>query len=122
MCKIEGLEKLNYHQRLERLSMYSMERRRERYLIINAWQQIENVKENMLKIETENNRDQEEGTLGRRRCIKPLTIPRTLSNGSRTMIHNSSARQMERLFNALPYKLQTVTGVKTETFNRKLDE
>jgi hypothetical protein len=29
---------------------------------------------------------------------------------------------MERLFNALPYKLQTVTGVKTETFKRKLDE
>ena len=46
--KIEGLEKLNYHQRLERLGMYSMERRRERYLIINAWQQIENVKENIL--------------------------------------------------------------------------
>ena len=38
------------------------------------------------------------------------------------MIHNSAASQMERLFNALPYKLQTVTGVKTETFKRKLDE
>ena len=29
---------------------------------------------------------------------------------------------MERLFNALPYKLQTVTKVKTETFKRKLDK
>ena len=38
------------------------------------------------------------------------------------MIHNSTARQMERLFNALPYRLQTVTGVKTESFKRKLDE
>ena len=38
------------------------------------------------------------------------------------MILNSAARQIERLFNALPYKLQTVTGVKTETFKRKLDE
>ena len=28
--KIEGLEKLNYHERLKRLNMYSMERRRER--------------------------------------------------------------------------------------------
>ena len=102
--------------------MYSMERRRERYLIINAWQQIENAKENILKLETGNHGDPEEGTLRRRRCIKSQTIPTTLSNGSRTMIHNSTARQMERLFNALPYKLQTVTGVKTETFKRKLDE
>ena len=46
----------------------------------------------------------------------------TLSGWSRTAIHNSTARQMERLFNVLPYKLQTVTGVKTETFKRKLDE
>ena len=119
--KIEGLEKLNYHQRLEKLDMYSMERRRERYLIINAWQQIEDVKENILKLET-NSGDQEEGGLGRRRCIKSQTIPTTISSGSRTIIHNSTARQMERLFNALPYKLQTVTKVKTETFKRKLDK
>ena len=120
--KIEGLEKLNYHQRLEKLDMYSMERRRERYLIINAWQQIENVKENILKLETGNHGNPEEGTLGRRRCIKSQTIPTTLNNGSRTMMLNSTTRQMERLFNALSYKLQTVTGVKTDIFKRKLDK
>ena len=46
--KIKLLEKLNYHQRLERLGMYSMGRRRERYLIINAWQKIEDFKEKIL--------------------------------------------------------------------------
>ena len=66
ISKIEGIEKLNYHQRLKRLRMYSMERRRERYLIINAWQQIEKEKENILKLETGNNGDPEEGTMGRR--------------------------------------------------------
>ena len=60
--------------------------------------------------------------MGRRRCIKSRAIPTTLSGGDRTVVHNSTARQMERLFNALPYKLQTVSGVKTETFKRKLDE
>ena len=120
--KIEGLEKLNYHQRLKRLKMYSMERRRERYLVINAWQQIENEKENILKLETGNNEDPDERTLGRRRCIKSQVIPTSLNGGNRTVIHNSTARQMERLFNALPYRLQTVTGVKTESFKRKLDE
>ena len=119
--KIEGLEKLNYHQRLKRLKMYSMERRRERYLVINAWQQIENEKENILKLETGNNENPDERNLGRRRCIKSQVIPTSLSGGNRTVIHNSTARQMERLFNALPYRLQTVTGVKTESFKRKLD-
>ena len=54
--------------------------------------------------------------------MKSRAIPTKLSSGSRTMIHNSTARQMERLFNALPYRLQTVTGVKTETFKKKLDK
>ena len=86
-----------------------MEKRRERYLIINACQQIENEKENILMLETGNNGDPQERALGRRRCIKSQAIPMTLNGGSRTAIHNSIARQMERLFNALPYKLQTVT-------------
>ena len=37
------------------------------------------------------------------------------------MLHNSKSRQMERLFNALPKKLQTVMEVKTEIFKRKLE-
>ena len=41
--------------------MYSMEKRRDRLLIINAWQQIENVEENILTLETGNNGDPEEG-------------------------------------------------------------
>ena len=89
--KIEGLEKLNYHQRLKKLRMYSMERRRERYLIINAWQQIENEKENILKLETGNSDDPEERRMGRRRCIKSPVIPTMLSGGYRTVIHNSTA-------------------------------
>ena len=49
--------------------------------------------------------------------------PDYILNGSnRTMIHYSTARQMERLFNALPYRIQKITGVKTDTFKKKLDE
>ena len=75
-----------------------------------------------MKLETGNNEDSDERTLGRRRCIKSQVIPTSLNGRNRTVIHNSTARQMERLFNALPYRLQTVTGVKTESFKRKLDE
>ena len=34
---VEGMEGLNYYERLKALSMYSQERRRERYLIIFVW-------------------------------------------------------------------------------------
>merc|ERR1712240_700596 len=60
--KIKGLEENNYHERLRILKLYSLERRRERFLIISAWQQIEGKKENVLKLET--------GKVGRRHCLK----------------------------------------------------
>merc|ERR1712180_472072 len=70
--------------------------------------------ENVLRLET--------GTIGRRRCIRSTTIPTILNGSNRTMIHYSTARQMERLFNALPYRIQKITGVKTDTFKKKLNE
>ena len=48
--KIKGMEELNYHERLKKLNMYSLERRRERYMIIYGWQQLEGIKENVLKL------------------------------------------------------------------------
>ena len=81
-----------YHERLRILKLYSLERRRERFLIISAWQQIEGKKENVLKLET--------GKVGRRHCLKLSTI----------------------LFNALPYELQNLTNVETDTFKKHLDD
>ena len=78
------------------------------------WQQLEGIKENALKLET--------GREGRRRCIKSAAIPTTLDGKYRTIIQNSTARQMERLFNTLPYKLQKITDVKVDTFKKHLDK
>merc|ERR1712082_537217 len=50
--KIEGLESLNYHERLRKLKLYSLERRRERYMIISAGRHIEGLTENILGHET----------------------------------------------------------------------
>ena len=112
--KIKGLEEKNYHERLRILKLYSLERRRERFLIINAWQQIEGKKENVLKLET--------GKVGRRRCLKSSIIPTSINDKYRTIIQNSTARQMERLFNALPYEIQNITNVETDTFKKHLDD
>ena len=48
--KIEGMEGKNYHQRLKCLNLYSMERRREGYMIIYGRQQLEGIKENVLRL------------------------------------------------------------------------
>ena len=41
VSKIKGYEHLNYHERLNEFGLYSLERRRERYLIIYTWRMIE---------------------------------------------------------------------------------
>ena len=46
--KIDGMEGLDNHERLEKLDLYSLERRRDRYFIIYGWQQLEGLKENVL--------------------------------------------------------------------------
>ena len=71
--KIRGLEQMDYHERLKKLGLYSLERRREQFLIINAWQKLEGERENVLKLRT--------GKEGRQRCIRSATIPTTLDNG-----------------------------------------
>ena len=49
-------------------------------------------------------------------------IPTNLDGKYRTLIQNSTARQMERLFNALPYEIQKITDVKLDTFKKHLDK
>merc|ERR1711895_231501 len=105
--------KMDYHEILKILNTYSLERRRERFLIINAWQQIEGKKENVLGLE--------KGKTGRRRCIKSVTIPTALSNKFRTKIQQSTARQMERLFNAIPYDLQNKSDICPDMLKEHLD-
>ena len=52
---------MDYHERLKTLNTYSLVRRRERFLIQNAWQQIEGKKENILGLKMDK--------IGRWRCI-----------------------------------------------------
>ena len=83
-------------------------------MIINAWEQLEGIKENVLRLETK--------TIGRCRWIRSTTIPTTLNGSNRTMIHYTTARQMGRLFNALPYRIQKIIRMKTDIFKKELDE
>ena len=116
--KINGMEGLDYHERLKKLDMYSLERRRDRYYIIYGWQQLEGIQENILNLK--------QSWIGTSRRIVSRRIPyqvdgRRLKRADITKIHNCPARRIERVFNSIPPKLRNLTGTKTETFKRHLD-
>ena len=116
--KIEGMEGLDYHQRLKKLGLYSLERRRERYLIIYAWQMIEGIKENTLGLITRKN--------GRNRTLWSHVIPWSykgikIKPANRTKIYNSTAKQMECLFNSLPQKNRNTKYKTVDAFKKDLD-
>ena len=115
--KIDGMEGLDYHSRLRELKMYSLERRRDRYRIIYGWQQIEGIKENIMKLRVNNN--------GYSRLINNGSLTKKgikLSSRMKSKIYNSPLRKMERAFNSMPRKLRNLTGVKTDTFKKHLDK
>ena len=51
---------MDYHEIIKKLELYSLERRRDRFLIINAWQQLEGDRENVLKLSLEQAKKEEE--------------------------------------------------------------
>ena len=113
--KIEEVKELDYWQRLNILNLYSLERRRERFLIIYAWEQIEGLAENILNLKLS-----ERGSRGR--IITCPNIPWNIPKLHRSIIHNSPARKMIRLFNSLPAHLRNITGVTKDTFKKHLDK
>ena len=117
--KINGMEELDYHERLKKLNLYSLERRRERYMIIYGWQQLEEKKENVLRLTaTKSRRD--------RRMVSPK-IPnkangKRLSRVEKRQIYNCPSRKVQRLFNCISGSKRNLIGVTTDTFKGQLDK
>ena len=77
-AKVDGMQNLNYHQRLHKLKLYSMMRRRERYLAIHMYKIAEGLIPNSNKIEFYNT--SRHGV----KCRKPKL--------NATMVHLSTVR------------------------------
>ena len=88
-------------------------------MIIYGWQQLEGIKENILRPETSWTR--------RDRMIMPQKI-KYAANGKRLsvvekrQIFNSSAGKVQRVFNCIPGKIRNITGVTRDTFKTHLDD
>ena len=119
---IEGLENLDYHQILKECNLYSMERRREIYMIIHAWQMLEGKKIDVLGLQTKLSK------IGPNRSIKLGGIKKYRLDGTvmdtavQTKILNSPMRKMERLFNCIPGHIRNIKERPIEYFKKQLDE
>ena len=120
--RIPNLRGLNYWERLEKLDLFSLERRRERYLIIHTWK-ILNKK--AINIDTPNGEGIKykpsslNSRNGRHCYIHPLTP--TSSASIKQVKDNSFICRGPRLFNCLPKRIRNNEYTETDQFKRELD-
>ena len=104
-ARIKGLNNMDYWQRLQQLDMYSLERRRERYMVIYVWKMINKMVPNL------ENEDEIRTTYSSRRgklCIIPR-LART-RRSLQTLKETSLAVHGPRIYNCLPQQLREHTG------------
>jgi len=114
--QIEGMEGLDYAQRLRKLHMYSVQRRNERFKIIYMYK----IKENLVP-----NISNKYGLTfrinGRRGCICDIPVF-PLGSRARKARDNSFAWTAYNLWNSLPKCIRNITGEDVMYFKNKLDK
>ena len=112
--KITGVQHLDYWERLERLSLYSLQRRRERYIIIYTWKMVNglvpNFNSDKFKIKTVGS-----GSRLGLRCL----LPPVVRTGDGTLRDRSFQVMGPKLFNCIPIQLREFNG-DLEGFKRRL--
>ena len=110
--RIKNLHNKNYWERLQTLKLFSLQRRRERYIIIYTWCIIEKLVPNPGSIMCYANPRQG------RKCHVPL-----VKRGHwQKVIYSSFKVQGPRLFNSLPKRLRDLTGCNKLKFKTELDK
>ena len=109
--KIAGCQDLNYWERLKKLSLMSLQRRRERYIILNMWKILHGLTSNDLNIQFQVR--SRTGTT----AIVP-SIRRQCSTFHQSMYDSSFSVMGPRLWNCVPKNLNSVTDF--EHFKREL--
>ena len=112
--KIEGMEELNYRERLAKLGMYSQERRRDRYMIIFVWKVAMGLVDGYnLRFDGRQSRRGREGVIAEIVRDSPASVRRAREN--------SLSVKGVRMFNMLPPELRNITSDKVDQFKGKLD-
>ena len=110
-AKIKGFRSLNYWERLRRLSLYSLQRRRERYMIILVWKIYNSLIPNNVNITFR------ETTRHGTTCLRPLGNSKYSSVN--TIRFNSFTSNASALYNVVPPNIKSLNTL--TIFKSKLD-
>ena len=110
--KIENMENLDYWQRLEQLDLYSLQRRRERFLIIHTQKIYNGLAPNDLGLQFH-----EHPRLGTQ--CKRLKLNGTSAH-VKTLRSNFFSHSAPKLYNMIPKEIKSAKTI--ETFKNKLDK
>ena len=115
--RLSDMQNLSYWERLERLNLYSLERRRDRYCAIYIWKilsgLVPNINDGRCKI-----RAKQHIRRGRLCVVPPLN--RDATTHIQTLRERSIAVYGPQLFNELPRELRNYNG-ELNTFKNRLD-
>ena len=92
--QIEGMESLDYYQRLRELNIYSAERRRDRYLILYIFKVMQGKVPNPGLSYKHSPR--------RGLVLTTPSVNSSKASHANTLLHNSFTRRAPRIFNSLP--------------------
>ena len=109
--KIDGMRDFNYWERLERLGIRSLQRRREKLVILHVWKVLHHVYPNTINLTFREH--QRSGAI--KAILKPL--PR-LQGKSLTTFEESFAVRSAKLWNCLPPNISKISTL--QTFKTKL--
>ena len=99
--RIDGIQHLNYWQRLKALNLMSLQRRRERYTIIHMWKVLHGKCPNNVNI-------QFSATLRHGQKAVIPTLNKSSSQRNQTLYDNSFAVIGPRLWNLIPPNMHTI--------------
>ena len=111
-AKIEGLQGCNYHQRLQKLKLYSLQRRRERYIAIYMYKVSAGLVPNNINLQFYTNRRQ------MKMCRKPKLD--ALKVHLSTIQLNYFTSSGPAIFNILPAALKEARSL--DSFKHQLDK
>ena len=110
--KIDGMQGLNYWQRLEKLNMFSLQRRRERYAIILVWKMNQQLIPDCIGASFKSS--------DRRGETCTRAIGKSKYASTNTQIHNSFSSKGPAIFNAVPSQIRAIETL--EPFKAHLDK
>ena len=115
--KIHGMQSLSYWDQLQQLGLYSLERRRERYIATYVWKILEGIAPN---ISDDHGISAQKHPRRGRECRVPK-VSTSAPSRIQTIRFSSFAVKGPRIFNSLPKHLRNFTGGMVDNFKHRLD-